>query len=63
MDGDITANGVVNKDGLVQVPKSVSDSKSTDDNLGRINIEIGDTQHLIEISNGVALEIAKEDML
>ena len=37
--------------------------KSTDDDLARINIEIGDTQHLIKNSTCVALEIAKEDVL
>ena len=63
MDGDITASCVVNKDGLVQVPKSIPDSKSTDDDLARINTDIGDAQHLIEISTIVALEIAKEDLL
>ena len=37
--------------------------QSYDDDLARILIEIGDAQHLVENSTGVALEIAKEDML
>ena len=61
MVGDNTAGGFVN--GLVQVPKSVSDSTAIDDDLARIDTEIGGTQHLIEISNGDALDIAQEDLL
>ena len=63
MDGDNTVGGVVNKDGLMQVPKSVSDSISTDGEMARIQTEIGDAQHLIEISTGDALDIAKKDLL
>jgi len=61
MAGDNTAGGVVN--GLVQVPKSISDSTATDDDLVRINTNIGDAQHLIEISNSDTLDIAQEDLL
>ena len=60
--GDITTDGVVNKDGLVQVPESVSDTV-TEDELARINTEIADAQHLIEISTGDTLDIAKGDLL
>ena len=37
--------------------------KSYNDDLARIMTKIGNTQHLIENSTSVALEIAKEDML
>ena len=41
MNGDITASCVVNKDGLVQVLKSVSESRSTDDDLAEDVLCVG----------------------
>ena len=63
MAGDNMAGGVVNKDGPALVPKSVSDSTATDDDMARLNTKIMDAQHLIDTSTGVALELAQEDML
>lgn len=63
MPGDNTEGGVVNKDGSVQVLKAVSDSKSTNDEMARIQTEIADVQHLIKISTGDTLGIPIKDLL
>ena len=60
---DNTEGNVVNNDGSVQVLKAVSDSKSTNDEMARIQTEIADVQHLIKISTGDTLGIAPEDLL
>ena len=63
MTGDNMMGGVVNKNGSVQVSKFVSDSMATDDDLARINTDIGDVQHLIDTSTGVAQDLAQGDLL
>mmetsp|Transcript_62200 Transcript_62200/g.69637 ORF Transcript_62200/g.69637 Transcript_62200/m.69637 type:complete len:385 (-) Transcript_62200:1133-2287(-) len=50
MAGDNAEVSVVNKDGSVHVLKAVADSKSTNEEIERIQKEIMDVQYLIKIS-------------
>ena len=63
MAGDNAEVSMVNKDGSVHVSKAVADSKSTNEEIERIQKEIVDLQYLIKISTGDTRGISPDDLL